>query len=201
MTGASFPPLILASASPSRAALLHSAGLVFSRQPSRLDETAEKRAHASLPPPALCLHLARAKAQAVSARQPDAAVVAADQILALDGKGYSKPVDLAAARERLLILRGRRHTLYNGLAVVRGGEILAEQQTQAELVMRQFSAGWLDWYLAQEGEAVLASAGAYRLEGRGIGLFSSLKGDYFTILGLNLLALLDILRRHKIIPQ
>ena len=72
---------------------------------------------------------------------------------------------------------------------------------RADLRMRDFSAGFLDHYLESSGAAVLSSVGAYQLEGRGAQLFVSIDGDYFTILGLPLLPLLDILREHGVLPS
>ena len=72
--------------------------------------------------------------------------------------------------------------------------------SRPELTMRHFSEEFLDEYLAAEGEALLGSVGAYRLEGRGVQLFSRIGGDYFAILGLPLIELLGFLRERGLLP-
>lgn len=198
--------LILASASPSRADLLRQAGLVdFRIFPSAIDEDKIKQDFLGTPE-ALALTLAHAKAQAVCPAQPDAWVVAADQILALpqektSWRRFDKPERLEEARAMLKILRGQTHFLHNGTVLAKNGETLWQHQSSASLAMRDFSDAFLDAYLAQEEEKIFASVGAYRLEGAGVHLFDSIKGDFFTILGLPLLPLLAALRQHGVVPR
>ncbi len=123
-------------------------------------------------------------------------VIGADQTLDLDGGLIDKAGSLAEARERLQALRGRPHKLHAGVVVARDGQPIWRELKSATLWMRDFSDGFLDDYLAAEGEAVLGSVGCFRLEGLGVQLFERIEGDYFTILGLPLLGLLDLLRRH-----
>jgi septum formation protein len=143
--------------------------------------------------------LAAAKAQAVSARHPDALVIAADQILAAGAVWFDKPGDLAAARAQLCALRGRSHELATACCAVAGGAVVWRGTSVPRLTMREFSDAFLEDYLAAEGEAVLGSVGAYRLEGRGVQLFAAIDGDYFSILGLPLLALIEFLRRRGVV--
>ncbi|MFN4311583.1 MAG: Maf family protein [Ferrovibrio sp.] len=193
--------LILASASPSRAAMLRSAGLEFSVQPARVDESEIKlalRAEGAAPSDA-AMALAELKAQRVSPSADGDFVIAADQMLVCDGRWYDKPESLPAAREQLLALRGRTHELVSAVVLARGGGIIWRHVDVARMVMRNFSEDFLDAYLAQAGDGVLSSVGAYQLEGLGVQLFSRIQGDFFTILGLPLLPLLDILRENRVL--
>jgi septum formation protein len=193
------PSLILASASPSRRQLLANAGLVFTIEPSGIDEDEVKRSLGSrAAPQELASTLAEMKAVKVSARHPEAMVVGADSTLACNGRMFDKPPDLAAARKQLQTLRGQTHELFSSVVVARGGARLWHWSERARLTMRQMNDGLIDSYLARAGDDVLASVGAYQLEGLGAHLFSRVDGDYFTILGLPLLPLLSFLAGHGI---
>jgi septum formation protein len=96
-------------------------------------------------------------------------------------------------------LRGRTHELHSALALVRDDKILFDCVDSARLTMRAVSDRFLDDYLDMAGDTVLASVGAYQLEGIGIHLFERVEGDYFTILGLPLLPLLAYLRDNKFV--
>src|SRR5690606_15972112 len=130
-----------------------------------------------------------AKAEAVARIRPDAWVIGADQTAALDGQILHKPADRDEARAQLLRLRGRTHRLDAAVVLVQGGVVRFETVETARLTMHEFSEAELDAVLGLEGDAILGSVGAYRLEGPSIRLFSSVEGDYFTILGLPLLPL------------
>ncbi len=195
--------LILASASTGRAALLSGAGLTFDIIPSSIDEPAVREALSAVgerPTPAdLAEILARAKAEDVSARHPQAYVIGADQTLALEGEVFEKPADLETARENLLRFRGKTHYLHAAICVAREGRVLWSEVRTAALTMRDFSPQFLGRYLAAAGDSVLSSVGAYRLESVGVHLFSRIEGDYFTILGLPLLPLLAFLRQEGVV--
>lgn len=193
--------LILASASPSRAAMLRAAGLEFSVQPARIDESEIKLALQAEQATAsdAATALAELKVQRVSPGAGNDFIIGADQMLVCEGRWYDKPESLAAAREHLRSLRGRTHELVSAVVLARGGSVIWRQVDTARLTMRDFSDDFLDAYLAQAGEAVLHSVGAYQLEGLGVQLFSHIRGDFFTILGLPLLPLLDILRENKVL--
>jgi len=123
-------------------------------------------------------------------------VVGADQTLALGRTRFTKPVDRDAAREQLKALAGRTHELHSAVAVARDGRVLFSKVDTAKLTMRELSDDFLDAYLDTAGETVLASVGGYQLEGLGSHLFERIEGDYFTILGLPLFALLGFLRKE-----
>ena len=193
------PSLILASASPSRRQLLANAGLVFTIEPSGIDEDEVKRSLGSrAAPQELASTLAEMKAVKVSARHPEAMVVGADSTLACNGRMFDKPPDLAAARKQLQTLRGQTHELFSSVVVARGGARLWHWSERARLTMRHMNDGFIDAYLARAGDDVLTSVGAYQLEGLGAHLFSRVDGDYFTILGLPLLPLLSFLAGYGI---
>jgi septum formation protein len=172
------PDVILASRSSARSALLRGAGVPFETADSGVDETVLKTA--------------------ILGRGGSPAEVA-DQTLDFEGRLHDKPASLAEAAQRLRAMRGRPHALHAAVAAARDGAVIWETLSTAELVMRPFSDTFLEAYLASEGEEVLTSVGAYRLEGPGVQLFSEIRGDYFTILGLPLTGLLDLLRREGVL--
>jgi len=191
--------LILASASPARQTLLRHAGLKCFAMPAAVDEAALKRDFTG-DAPSLALHLASAKASEVAAEYPQALVIGADQLLVCEGRQFDKPATLAQAGEQLRLLSGRTHTLVTAVCVHQGGALVWSNVAQARLTLRPLSEPFIAQYLASEGEALTGCVGAYRLEGLGAQLFTSVEGDFFTILGLNLLPLLGYLREAGAIP-
>lgn len=189
-------PIVLASASAVRARLLEAAGVAATVDHARLDEDEIKAAfrREGRTVADCAAALAAAKAKRVALRHKDALVIGADQMLSCDGAWLEKPESRDAARAQLLSLRGKPHTLSTAVAVVRGDAVLWHHLEEPRLVMRRFSDVFLDAYLAAAGDAVLSSVGAYQLEGLGAQLFARIEGDYFAILGLPLLPLLDFLR-------
>jgi septum formation protein len=189
-------PLILASKSVARRATLHAAGVPIELHSADLDERSLENAAPSQTPAAVAGHLAHAKASHVAKSFPGRLVLGADQTLALGDERFAKPADRAAARSQLRALSGRSHDLHSAIAFVQDGRVLFDYVGNARLTMRAFSERFLDLYLDAAGGAALASVGAYQIEGPGIQLFERVDGDYFTILGLPLMAVLDFLRRH-----
>jgi septum formation protein len=195
-------PLVLASRSDVRGKILAAAGLRFEIRPAPIDERAEEAlagAKGEFDPVAAAMLLARAKAQSIARSVPGRLVLGADQILALGNQRFNKPVDRAEAVEQLRTLRGQTHALHSALALVRDGAVLFEHVDNARLTMRDFSDAFLEDYIDMMGGHVLASVGGYQLEGIGIHLFERVEGDYFTILGLQLLPLLAFLRQSGFI--
>lgn len=188
--------LILASNSPARKALLTGAGLRFETSPAAIDERALEAGLLGKAPEAVARELAAAKALDVSRHRPGDVVIGGDQMLAFEGELLHKPESLKAACQQLDRLRGRLHHLHCGIALARDGALLWSETHSARLLMRDFTDAERDEVLALEGEAALASVGAYRLEGPSVRLFAAIEGDYFTILGLPLLPLLAALRLH-----
>ncbi len=203
MMQAEAPRLVLASASTARRALLDAAGLRFEAVPAAVDEAAIKEAAQAedIPPADAALMLADAKAERIARRDPEALVIGCDQLLVCEGSWYDKPPDLPAARAQLLALRGRTHDLVTAVVCHRHGSRVWQNLARPRMTMRDFSEAFLDAYLAAEGERVLGSVGAYRLEGPGIHLFARIQGDHAAILGLPLLELLGFLRQHGVLAQ
>ena len=186
--------ILLASASGTRLRLLEEAGLKAEARASGIDEDTLKQEFSGRDPRALALGLARAKARALSREEPDRLVIGADQLLDCEGRRFDKPATRTAAGEQLRALKGRTHRLISAVCLMRGERLLWEHAEEARLAMRDFSDAFLVAYLEREGEAALASVGAYRIEGLGAQLFDRIEGDHFTIQGLPLLALLEALR-------
>ena len=189
-------PIVLASASTARAALLRPAGVAVEIERAALDEDEIKTAFLREGRKAAdcAAALAEAKAKRVALRRAGALVIGADQILSCEGTWFDKPKNCDEARAQLTALRGKSHALVTAVAVVRDGAVLWHHIEEPRLAMRRFSDGFLDHYLAVAGDGILSSVGAYQLEGLGAQLFARIDGDYFTILGLPLLPLLDFLR-------
>ena len=192
-------PLVLASQSRTRQALLANAGIEFEAVPADIDERAVQQASGYSAPGDIAALLAREKALFVSSRKPGRFVVGADQTLALGTRLFSKPAGRAQAAEQLRALSGQRHELHSAVAVARDGKILFEAMAIAGMTMRQLGEADIEAYLNEAGDAVTSSVGAYQLEGLGVHLFERIEGDHFTILGLPLLPLLDFLRNARLL--
>jgi septum formation protein len=189
-------PLLLASKSKVRHALLAAAGIPVEVRAADLDERAIEAGASGSEPDAIAALLAREKALSVSQSHPERIVLGADQVLALDRKGFAKPPDRAAARAQLRALSGRVHALHSAVACAQSGDVIFEHVSVARLTMRMLSDQFLNAYLDAAGDAATESVGAYQLEGLGSQLFERIEGDYFAILGLPLLEVLHFLRRR-----
>jgi septum formation protein len=200
---ASKPELILASASVARGAMLRAAGVEFTAIPADIDEDAIKHQFRDAGGDALAcaLELAEAKARTITESHPAAIVIGADQILVAGEEWFDKPADLRAAATQLRRLRGRSHVLATAACVMRGKRCLWRATAAPKLTMWCFGESFLAEYIEAEGEALLGSVGAYRIEGRGVQLFARIDGDHFSILGLPLLELLEFLRGQGLLGK
>jgi septum formation protein len=189
--------IILASASAARQTMLRNAGIEFATIASDTDEAALK-AVSTAAPAELAFSLATAKAASVAAIAPKALTIGADQILVCEGKIYNKPQSVAEAAEHLAALAGRTHTLFSAVCVHQGPAQLWHHTASATLTMRPLTASEIADYLKAGGAKLLASVGAYQLEGLGANLFEHITGDIFTVLGLPLLPLLGFLRAQQV---
>jgi septum formation protein len=189
--------LILASASLSRQSLLRQAGLNVESMPANVDEAAIKEAARAdgWAPAELALALAELKAHRISGKFPEALVIGADQLLVCGEDWFDKPADIAAAARHLSRLSGQTHQLVTAVCVYRSNAMVWHHVATPSLTLRRLSPAFIADYLQAEGEAVCSSVGAYRLEALGPHLFSRIEGDFFTILGLPMLPLLDYLRQ------
>lgn len=193
------PKLILASGSASRRALLRAAGLRFDSVSPDIDEAMVKRATRVAGGTAEQAALALASLKAAAIGDPDALILGCDQILVCDGVWFDKPANLEAARRQLLDLRGRMHTLATAIVCRFRGEGVWRHVETPTLTMRGFSTAFVEAYVHAEGAALLASVGAYRVEGLGIHLFERIEGDHHAILGLPLAKLLEFLRGRGVV--
>lgn len=192
-------PLILASQSQSRQALLKAAGLDAEAMPANLDERGIQDESGLTDPSAVAALLARAKAENVARRNAGRFVIGADQTLALNAHIFGKPADRADAVNHLRQFSGQTHELHSAVAVVRDGDILFENVSIARMTMRKLGDDAINAYLDAAGERVTTSVGAYQLEGLGVHLFDRIDGDHFTILGLPMMPLLRFMRSQNLL--
>ncbi len=192
-------PLVLASQSRARQALLTQAEIPFEAIPADIDERGIAKASGLSSPGEIAGLLAREKAAFVSNRHPGRLVLGADQTLALGARGFNKPADRAEAAKQLRELAGRRHELHSAIALVRSGITLFSDVVIARMTMRPLTDDEISAYLNQAGDKALSSVGGYQVEGLGVHLFDGIHGDHFTILGLPLLPLLAFLRSQKLL--
>lgn len=193
------PKVILASASKTRSGLLKKAGLKFTVQPADVDEAQIKKISFNIPIKKMARILAITKAKQVSDVHAEALVIGADQILDCQGELFDKPIGRDGVRAHLRKLRGNTHRLISAACVVEEGKVVWWKTEIANLTMRDFSDEFINQFIEIAGESAMASVGAYRIEDIGIQLFSRINGDYFTILGLPLLPLLDFLRSRAVL--
>lgn len=196
-------PLLLASQSAIRLTLLRNAGLTVEPHPARIDEQALRAALQAedATPRDIADALAEAKALKLAQRHPQALVLGCDQILAVGPHIFSKPETRDEARQQLVDLSGHTHQLLSALVLYDKGRPIWRHVDTARLTMRQASPEYLDAYLDRTWPEVGHSVGVYQLESEGIRLFSAIEGDYFTILGLPLLPLLNYLSLRGFIPS
>ncbi|MBL4666539.1 MAG: Maf family protein [Sneathiella sp.] len=193
--------VMLASSSSARVKLLTDAGLSFDNISPNVDEEEVKLSLQAAGAGAgdTAVALAELKALRISRDCPEHFVIGADQMLECGGIWFDKPADMIHARAHLSSLRGKTHTLHNAVCVAKGNAIIWHHVNEAHLSMRKFSDEFLDNYMDQAGPVILQSVGAYQLEALGAQLFNKVEGDFFSILGLPLLPLLDFLRGHKVV--
>ena len=188
--------IILASGSPFRKAMLEAAGVDIDVVPATIDERAVEKTleGTGATPEDVAQVLAEAKALDVSERHPGRLVLGCDQTLSLGDELFHKPADMEGARRHLLTLSGKTHQLNSAAVLARNGEALWRHVGIASLTMRKLEPAFIGRHLARVGTKALNSVGAYQIEGEGIQLFEKIEGDYFTIVGLPLLAVLKELR-------
>lgn len=194
-------PLILASASAIRQQLLANAGIPVQAIPARVDEEAIRAALEAegAKPRDMADTLAEMKARKLAERHPDAVVIGCDQVLDFQGRVFSKPETPDAARAQLTALRGQTHRLFSAVVLYQSARPVWRHMGEVRLTMRAFSDAYLDDYLFRNWDEVRHCVGAYQLEGEGARLFSQVEGDYFSVLGLPLLPLLNYLGQRGLI--
>jgi septum formation protein len=196
-------PIILASGSSIRAQLLENAGVPFSVQIARVDEDAMKRALLAegAPPRDIADALAEIKARKVSDKTPGSMVLGCDQVLDFDGQLLSKPETPEDALAQLKAMRGKRHMLLSAAVIYQDGEPIWRHVGQVRLRMRMSSDAYLRDYIDRNWDSIRYAVGAYKLEEEGVRLFATIDGDYFNVLGMPLLELLNFLAVKGVIDQ
>ena len=196
--------LVLASESAARQQMLSNAGVAFDVIPARIDEAAVRDAMMSaddgLGPSDVAELLATQKALAVSAGQGGRLVLGGDQILSLNEAVYAKAATIDEIRTTLLALSGKTHQLYSAAALVRDGAVVWSTLSSVNVTFRKYGPEFVGWYLGTVGDAALRSVGGYQIEGVGAQLINRIDGDYFAVLGMPLLEVLDALRDEGLVP-
>jgi septum formation protein len=182
------PRIILASASPRRRELLALIGIAHDVLPADIDEAE----HPGEAPAAYVERLAREKAVAVSARAPDALVIAADTTVVIDNVILGKPVDDADAARMLRTLSGRSHTVYTAIAAARGPRVESEIEV-VSVTFRPLEPDEIAAYIATREP--MDKAGAYGIQGYGATIVERIDGDYFAVMGLSLGRTVRLMRR------
>jgi len=195
--------LVLASGSIGRRILLEQAGVPYDVMPASIDEAAAKEPlrNRGFHPSAIADALAELKALEVSERRPEDLVLGCDQTLALeDGAEFDKATDRTVLAGQLRMLSGKTHRLFSAMVIARQGEIVWRHVENVRMTMRTLSDQFISDYVESEGDVLLGCVGGYRIEGRGVQLFSRIEGSHFAIMGLPLLPLLEYLRAEEILP-
>lgn len=179
--------------------MLAQAGVDFEVEPPLIDEEAEKGRHDD--PRPLALALAEAKAREVSRRRPGDLVIGSDSVVSVDKRIFGKPRDREEAAAHLRIFSSRELVLTSAVSLARDGDVEWSEADTARLAVRALSESFIETYLNAEWPEVGYCVGVFRLEGRGVQLFDSIEGNYFTILGMPLLPLLKALRVRGVLPE
>ncbi len=193
--------LVLASASEIRSQLLCNAGLRFETARARIDEDSLRRAMAAekISPRDMADHLAESKALKIASRQADALVLGCDQILEFQEQALAKPSSEAHAVQQILSMSGQTHFLHSAAVLIEGGQVVWRHVATVRLTMRALSNAYVEDYVARNWSDIRHCVGAYQLEAEGSRLFTRIEGDYFSVLGLPLLPLLDHLALKGVI--
>ncbi len=194
-------PMLLASGSAIRATLLKNAGLDFHVEVPRIDEETIKSALISegALPRDIADALAEGKARKISSRFPENLVLGCDQVLDFEGHLLSKPTSPENALAQLRDMRGKRHMLLSAAVLYQGGEPVWRHVGQVRLRMRACSDAYLQDYVTRNWDSIRNAVGCYKLEEEGVRLFTGIDGDYFNVLGMPLMELLNYLALRGVI--
>lgn len=201
MSSLSLTPIVLASASASRRAMLDAAGVEFTAIPAAVDERALEEEMADAEAGEIAQALAAAKAAAVSQSHPGRWVLGSDSLVEIAGRRFDKPRSREEAADHLNAFSGRTMTLHSAAALARDGRIDWIEGDFARLTVRELSPAFIAAYLDAEWPAVAGCVGVFRIEGPGVQLFEHIAGDQFTVLGMPLLPVLGALRERGVLPE
>lgn len=193
--------IVLASQSASRKAMLTAADIGFTAIPADVDERGIEASLGEANPDQIALALAEAKALAVSHGQPGALVLGSDSLVEVEGRRFDKPRSREDAASHLRFFSGKVMRLHSAAALARDGAIVWSDGAVASLHVHELSENFIATYLDAEWPAVASCVGVFRIEARGVHLFSAIEGDNFTVLGMPLLKVLGALRAQGELPQ
>ena len=192
-------PLILASKSASRRAMLDAAGVAYESIPADIDERAVEAGLQGAEPEEIAEALAVAKATAVAQHHPQTLVLGSDSLVVVGGRRFDKPQSREEAAEHLRFFSGKVMELHSAAALVKDGGCEWSHASIARLQVRELSDEFIAHYLDLEWPAISHTVGAFRIEGPGVQLFEAIEGDQFTVLGMPLLPLLAALREGGVL--
>lgn len=193
--------IILASKSASRRAMLDAAGVEYESVPAKLDERAVEAGIEGGTPGEVAEALGVAKAQAVASEYRGRLVLGSDSLVVCEGKRFDKPETREQAAEHLRFFSGKTMELHSGAAIVRDDICEWSAQSLAQLLVRDLSEEFIEFYLDAEWPEIGYCAGAFRIEAMGPQLFERIEGDQFTVLGMPLLGVLGALRKLGELPS
>lgn len=176
--------------------MLEAAGVAFACEPAELDERALEAEMADAGPEEVAQALAAAKAAEVSLRRPGELVLGSDSLVVVEGRRFDKPASREQAAEHLRFFSGKAMELHSAAALARDGQVEWVEYATARLDVRELSGGFIEAYLDAEWPEVAGCVGVFRIEARGVQLFSRIIGDQFTVLGMPLLPVLAALRER-----
>jgi septum formation protein len=190
-------PLVLASSSPIRRAMLEAAGIEHETEPANVDEAAIKALLSSSSK--IAVELAQAKALDISKRRTGDRVIGGDSVVDVEGRHFDKPVTREQAKEHLRFFSGKVMELTSAVALAHNGAVDWCHSETTRLHVRELSDEFIKTYLEHEWPDVAYCVGVFRMEGLGVQLFERIEGDYFTVLGMPLIPLLGALRQRGLV--
>jgi septum formation protein len=194
-------PVILASKSASRRAMLDAANVAYEAIPADIDERMIERGLVGACPAEIAEALSVAKAAALAPRFADRLVLGSDSLVVVDGQRFDKPASRQEAAEHLRFFSGKPLELHSAAALLRADTCIWSVQSKAILYLRDLSEAFIEAYLQAEWPDVGYTAGVFRIEAMGVQLFDRIEGDQFTILGMPLLPLLSALREEGVLIE
>ena len=191
--------IILASQSKVRKEILDINNIPNKVEPSNVDEDIVKESllKEKATPDIISKNLAELKANKVSLKKTDEIVLGADSVIDLDGELISKPKNREEALKILKKLNGKKHNLVSSVCISKNGSMIWNYTDKATLTMKNFSDDELKSYLSKIPDNALYAYNVYQIEGEGRKLFSDIKGDEDTIMGLPIKQIKEYLKEVK----